>query len=248
MNAHETRRQNSAQNPYVAPSSVGVASLPELVVGAGRTLSNERQFALLKRDRHEEVRVYYSGDLKVLCGPCVSIVGTREVSVEGRRRSERLARELADQGVTVMSGLARGVDAAAHLATIAAGGRTAAVIGTPLDKCYPTENAKLQEEIYRNHLLLSPFAPGEITYRSSFPKRNRVMAMLSDATVIVEASDTSGTLHQAAECQRQGRWLFIMKSVAENPALTWPKSFIGKPKVVVLSSTDQILERTKWPN
>ena len=78
-------------------------------------------------------------------------------------------------------------------------------------------------------------------FRSNFPKRNRVMALLSDATVIVEASDTSGSLHQAAECLKNNRWLFIMRTVANDPSLSWPEKFIGKPRVAVLSSTEEIL-------
>ena len=133
------------------------------------------------------------------------------------------------------------MDAAAHTSAIEHNGSTIAVIGTPLDKAYPAENSALQEWIYNEHLLISPFRQGEAVFRGNFPKRNRVMAALSDATVIVEASDTSGTLHQAAECQRLGRWLFVMKSVAEDPALEWPKSFLGKEKVAVLTSTLDIV-------
>ena len=135
-----------------------------------------------------------------------------------------------------------GVDTAAHFGAMDNGGRTIAVIGTPLNKAYPAENAEVQERIYREHLLLSPFAEGERTFKSSFPKRNRVMALLTDATVIVEASDTSGSLHQAAECVRSGRWLFIMKSVMDDPKLTWPHNFLGNPKVRLLHNTDEIVD------
>jgi len=141
-----------------------------------------------------------------------------------------------------MSGLAKGVDTVAHRASIAAGGRTAAVIGTPISRAYPAENAELQMEIYSHHLLLSPFAEGEEVFRSNFPKRNRVMALLSDATVIIEASDTSGTLHQAAECQKNDRWLFILKSVVDDTRLTWPAKFLNHNKTMVLESTDDILK------
>jgi len=105
----------------------------------------------------------------------------------------------------------------------------------------------LQQSIYRDHLLVSPFPAGEQVYPSNFPKRNRVMAALSDASVIVEASDTSGTLHQAAECQRLGRWLFIMRAVAEDRKLKWPAKFIGKPKVAVLTSTAGIFDVVRRP-
>lgn len=141
----------------------------------------------------------------------------------------------------VVSGLALGVDTAAHEAAIAAHGSTIGVIGTPLDRAYPAENAPLQEEIYQHHLLISPFDRGEKTYRSSFPKRNRVMAALCDATVIVEASDTSGSLHQAAECARLGRWLFIAKSLVDNPDLEWPKKFLKHPRTATLSATNDLV-------
>jgi DNA processing protein len=207
-----------------------------------------KQFTLLTGRRDDpDAPVYYAGELTLLNRPAVSIVGTREVSEEGRGRARRLARELARAGILVVSGLARGVDTASHLGAIEGGGHTAAVIGTPLDKAYPAENAPLQEEIYRSHLLLTPFPVGERVYPSNFPKRNRVMAAVTDATVIVEASDTSGTLHQAAECGLLGRWLFIMKSVAENPHLSWPAKFIGKERVEVLSSTMEILDAIRRP-
>ena len=143
--------------------------------------------------------------------------------------------------MVVVSGLALGIDTAALASAIQHHGRVAAVIGTPLSKAYPAENGPLQERIWREHVLLTPFAEGETVFRSNFPKRNRVMAAVSDATVIVEASDTSGTLHQAAECQRLGRWLFIMRSVAEDRALKWPASFLGKSNTAVLDRTEEIV-------
>jgi DNA processing protein len=88
---------------------------------------------------------------------------------------------------------------------------------------------------------MTPFAVGDRVFRSNFPTRNRVMAAISDATAIIEASDTSGTLHQAAECVRLGRWLFVAKSVAEDRSLNWPTRFLGQTKVRVLSSTSDIL-------
>src|SRR4029077_2549969 len=102
---------------------------------------------------------------------------------------------------------------------------------------YPAENKRLQEQIYRDHLLISPFASGERVFRANFPERNKLMAALSDATAIIEAGDTSGTLHQAAECVRLGRWLFIAKSVMEDSSLKWPANFKHYPNVRTLSST-----------
>ena len=230
---------------YVTPTAVGSVGLSELLERIGRVQLRAEQLDLLRptasSPKGKNVTLYYTGRLELLEAPCVSIVGTRDVSDAGRSRAHRLASELAHAGVTVVSGLARGVDFAAHESAIRAGGKTVAVIGTPLTKAYPAENAFLQELIYREHLLLSPFRDRERVFRSNFPKRNRVMAAVSDATVIIEASDTSGTLHQAAECQRLGRWLFIAKSVAVDPSLSWPADFLGKPKTAVLSSSEDLI-------
>jgi DNA processing protein len=187
--------------------------------------------------------LYCAGDLSLVQRRCVAIVGSRAVSAEGRARTRRLARELSEAGVVVASGLAEGVDREAHTATIEASGKTFAVIGTPLDKAYPVANAALQEQIYREHLLLSPFRIGTTVYRSNFPQRNKFMAALTDATVIMEASDTSGSLHQAAECRqdRLDRWLFIARSVVDDSRLSWPKKFLGAPKVRILDRTEDIL-------
>ena len=191
------------------------------------------------------VPINYAGDFDLLKRKTVSIVGTRDVSPEGARRAARLGRELAEVGFLIMSGLARGVDTEALSSAIRSGGHVAAVIGTPLSKAYPAENSSLQEEIYLDHLLISPFDEKTPVFKSNFPKRNRVMALLSDATIIVEASDTSGTLHQAAECLRQGRWLFILSSVVADTRLSWPEKFLGKPKVVELRETADVISALK---
>lgn len=236
-----TSERSPKRSRYQAPTEVVCEELQAVLHRAGRDAKSDEQFDMLRTSARREVFLYHAGDIEALQFPTVSIVGTRDVSEDGWKRATRLSRGLAEQGVTVMSGLARGVDTAALTGAMRAGGRVVAVIGTALGKAYPAENGGLQEEIYRSHLLISPFSSEEPVYKSNFPKRNRVMALLSDATVIVEASDTSGTLHQAAECQRLGRWLFIAKSVAENPNLKWPASFLGKPKTAVLEEVSNIL-------
>jgi len=194
-----------------------------------------------------DIPLFFPGDLSLLKQPCVAIVGTRQVSDAGRLRTTRLARELVDAGVVIVSGLAYGVDTAAHQTAIEHGGRTIAVIGTPLDKASPSENAPLQEHIHREHLLISRFAVGERTFRTNFPLRNRLMAIISDATVVVEASDTSGTLHQAAECTRLGRWLFIAKSVVDDRSLSWPSKFLKYETCLPLEHVSQITSRILEP-
>lgn len=172
---------------------------------------------------HAPRTLFVQGDVKLLTqGSRVSIVGSRKASPEGIARAKKLARLLAERNVTVVSGLAEGIDTAAHSAAIDAGGRTVAVLGTPLDRVYPRENASLQERIARDHLVVSQFPPGSSVQKRNFPLRNRTMALVSDATVIVEASDTSGSLHQGWEAIRLGRGLFIAKSLADSPSLKWP--------------------------
>lgn len=223
---------------YDGPPDARAIALGALLAQLGRSAPSDRQMDILGGGG---ALVHYAGDLAVLLAPSVSIVGTREASEAGLLRAARLARELAAAGATVVSGLARGIDTAALTSAMAHQGRVAAVIGTPLDKAYPAENGALQKRIWCEHVLLSPFAAGEAVFRSNFPKRNRVMATVSDATVIVEASDTSGTLHQAAECQRLGRWLFIARSVADDRSLTWPAAFLGKPNTGILDNTEDVI-------
>jgi DNA processing protein len=207
----------------------GVARQP----GAGRYAPPAEQFTLSAAevgftDKRLVLKfpvLYAAGDRALLRQPAVAIVGSRKASGDGRKRAGELAAALARRGIVVMSGLAEGIDEAAHEAVIAAGGRTIGVIGTPLTSVYPAKHATLQRLIYSEHLLISPFPNGERTFPSHFPERNRVMARLSRATVIIEASDTSGALHQAVECEAAGRSLFIAKTVMENSALTWPKRF-----------------------
>lgn len=187
--------------------------------------------------------LFAAGRVELLARPLVAVVGTRSPSAAGTARASRLARELARAGVVVLSGLARGIDAAAHRAAIAAGGDTIAVIGTPIERVYPAAHADLQRLIARDHLLLSALAPGAPVERGSFPQRDRVLAALADVVVIIEAGDGSGTLHAATHAARLGRPLFLARSLLETGA-TWPARFLGKPTVHVLTETAQVLRAT----
>lgn len=187
--------------------------------------------------------VWTVGNTELLRSKCVAVVGTRDVSEDGARRARRIARELGRASVVVVSGLAKGVDKEALEAAIEDGGRVVATIGTPVTTAYPAENRRLQERIYRDHLLISQFRPGSRVFPSNFPARNKVMATITDATVIIEASDTSGTLHQAAHCVKLGRWLFIAKSLVDDPRCRWTGNFVGRyPTVRILSDTREVLE------
>lgn len=227
---------------YTAPPEPTILTLGAALRRSGRPQLTTDQLSFLgSRTKADDVPLYMAGDLSVLDGPAVAVVGARDVSAEGAARARRISRELAKAGVVVVSGLAKGVDANALSSAIDAGGRVAAVIGTPLSKAYPAENGALQAMIYAEHLLISPFAEGARVFPSNFPQRNRVMAAITDGSLIVEASDTSGTLHQAAECKTLGRWLFILRSVFDDPKLTWPKSFAKYDRMRVVDSTADVV-------
>ncbi|WP_092029926.1 DNA-processing protein DprA [Bradyrhizobium sp. OK095] len=244
MAQHAVQRTSPGRRSrYSAPRDQHQYLLPDLLQRIGRAELEPKQYDMLRRDMSGDPSVYYSGNLDLLDAPAVSIVGTREVSEPGWRRAYQLARSLSAAGVTVVSGLAKGVDTAALTGAVDNGGHAVAVIGTPLDKAYPAENAELQQTIYAQHLLLSPFRNGERIFKSNFPVRNRVMAAISDATVIIEASDTSGTLHQASECVKLNRWLFIAKSVIDDRSLKWPAKFLDYEKTAALTSVEDVLSR-----
>lgn len=235
-------RPEGRKRRYRPPHDVRSTSLGTLLGEIGRPNLEDDQLPFLGAGKGAPVELFYSGSIDLLKQPAIAIVGARDVSEAGAARARRLSRELSEAGVTIVSGLAKGVDVNAHRSAISAGGATVAVIGTSLSQAYPAEHAELQEDIAERHLLISPFPEGSRVFPSNFPKRNRVMAAVSDGSAIIEASDTSGTLHQAVECQKLGRWLFILRAVAEDSKLTWPAKFIGKPKVVVVSSTQEILD------
>ena len=177
--------------------------------------------------RYAPRTLYVAGKFETpLPRPRVALVGSRRASPEGLEAAGQLARHLAQNGVTVVSGLADGIDTAAHWGTIKAAGRTIAVLGTPLDRAYPAKNASLQNLIMREHCAVSQFQPRSEVHKRNFVERNLTMALIANASVVVEAGETSGSLHQAVEALRLGRPLFIWKKVFENRALRWPKRML----------------------
>jgi DNA processing protein len=184
------------------------------------------------RDAEAPVELlYYRGWWDLVETPSVAVVGTRMPSPEGIERTAAIARLLVKDEYTVVSGLAAGVDSTAHKSAIDAGGKTIAVIGTPINSVYPRENEALQKFIGDKFLVISQvpvYRYSKQDYRKNrffFPQRNITMSALTEATVIVEAGETSGTLTQARAAIDQGRKLFILDNCFKNPALTWPKRF-----------------------
>lgn len=189
--------------------------------------------------RNSPPQLWFAGDRSLLRQRRVAVVGTRKASEEGLRRAARLGRELAKQGVVVVSGLALGIDTAAHMAAIENGGRTIAVLGNGIDVRYPKRNSALQDAIAKDHLLLSQFEPGTPAIDRSFPSRNRTMALVSQATVIVEAQERSGTVSQGWEAIRLGRPLFLLRSLVKS-GLAWP-TLVLEYGAEILDDTEQLV-------
>jgi len=196
--------------------------------------------------KHAPTMLFFAGDPELLRSEKrVSVVGARNVSAEGERRTRSLVRSLVERGITVVSGLARGVDTIAHETALREGGRTIAVIGTPLDQCSPAQNRELQNRMMREELVVSQFAPGYPGGKNNFPMRNRTMALLSDGTIIVEAGEKSGTRHQGWEALRLGRPLFFLQNVAGDPALSWPGEMMRYgAQILTRDNLDHALEET----
>ncbi|MEM4282031.1 MAG: DNA-processing protein DprA [Candidatus Caldarchaeum sp.] len=155
----------------------------------------------------------------------VAVVGTRQPTSRAVEFTKQVVKDLVREKVAVVSGLARGVDTVAHKTAIENGGKTIAVLGTPLNRFYPPENRELQLTIMREHLAVSQFPPNHVTHPRDFILRNRTMALISDASIIVEAGETSGALSQGWEAIRLGRPLYIAPFMLEQN-LDWPKKMI----------------------
>lgn len=162
-------------------------------------------------------KLYYMGDIELLNSYCVALVGSRKCSDYGKRIAMKLGGKLAAEGITVVSGMARGVDTFAHKGALEAGGKTIAVMGTPIDECYPVANRQLKARIIEKGLVLSEYPPGYPTDRKNFPKRNRIISGLSRATILGEAGLNSGALITANLAVEQGREVYAIPANVDNP-------------------------------
>jgi DNA processing protein len=176
----------------------------------------------------------------------VAVVGSRRASDEGLRRAARLSRELVEAGFTVVSGLAQGIDSAAHIGALKAGGRTVAVMGTGLDHRYPTRNADLADHILKDGgALVTQFLPHQGPRPWTFPMRNVVMSGLALATAVVEAGRTSGARMQARMALYHGRAVFLLHSLVERH--DWAREYVEEgaygTRAIPVNSTAEIVQR-----
>jgi DNA processing protein len=181
--------------------------------------------------------VFVAGRLEPSDARSVAVIGARSASRGGLARTRAITDHLVDAGYTVASGLAAGIDTAAHTAVLARGGRTVAVIGTGLSHCYPLRNRELQHRIATECAVVSQFWPDAPPSRQSFPMRNAVMSGLTLGTVVVEASDRSGSRIQARLALAHGRPVFLPESLLEQH---WARDYASRPGTHVVRSPAEI--------
>lgn len=169
----------------------------------------------------------------------VAVVGTRQASQNGLRRAGRMAQLLSERGVTVVFGLARGIDTAAHQAALDSGGRTIAVVGTGIRRCYPAENKGLAERITEAGAIVSQFWPDAPPATYSFPRRNVTMSGIAQGTVVIEASSTSGAKMQARLALEHGKKVFLLRSLADSQE--WASKYIAERGAIRVEDVDDVV-------
>lgn len=192
--------------------------------------------------------LWVRGSLSDADSRSVAVVGTREASEQGLGRAREIAGELVASGYVVVSGLAEGIDTAAHLGTLEAGGRTIAVIGTGHRHAFPPANEPLQRRLATESAVVSPFPPDQGPRRWTFPARNAVMSGIARATVVVEATHTSGAKMQARLALEHGRQVVLVDSLLEH---AWARDYATRPGVHVVGDVAEVidlLDRLYAPN
>ncbi|MDD3375409.1 MAG: DNA-processing protein DprA [Candidatus Omnitrophica bacterium] len=195
----------------------------------------------LKNISDTPVVLYVKGTLEAIDANAISIVGSRRASVYGTSTAEKFAMQLSDFGITVVSGMARGIDTAAHRGALRAKGRTIAVLGSGLANIYPPENKKLAEDISRNGAVISEFPMSTKPLAGNFPRRNRIVSGLSLGVIVVEAAQRSGALITADLALEQGREVFAIPGKVDSPSAQGTNNLI-KQGAKLVSSIEDVLE------
>jgi DNA processing protein len=189
--------------------------------------------------------LFYRGTLAEADARSVAVVGTRSPSGAGLTRAAEMSAQLAGHGVTVVSGLARGIDTTAHRAALGGGGRTIAVLGTGITGCYPPENRGLAEQITRAGALVSQFWPTQGPHRDSFPRRNVVTSGLSQGTVVIEAGHTSGAKMQARLALEHGKQVFLPEALVAGQ--DWARGYAARSGAIIIGGADEVLPHLASP-
>ncbi|MGE3912327.1 MAG: DNA-processing protein DprA [Chloroflexota bacterium] len=185
--------------------------------------------------------LYVHGELSPADAWAIAVVGTRRATAYGRQVTERIVSDVARAGVTIVSGLARGIDTHAHRAALAAGGRTIAVLGSGLDRLYPEENRALAKQIMQQGAVVSEYPLGTPPDGTNFPRRNRIVSGLSRAILVVEADYKSGAMITATQAAEQGRDVFAVPGSIFSPFSAGPHQLIREGAKIVTEAAD-ILE------
>jgi DNA processing protein len=185
--------------------------------------------------------LYISGLLNRADHQAVAVVGSRNATASGRHLTEELSRDLAHLGVTVVSGLARGIDAAAHRGALAAGGRTVAVVGCGVDRTYPPEHHTLRKQIESNGAVVGELPLGSFPHGHHFPRRNRIISGMCMGVIVTEATINSGSLITARLAADQGREVFAVPGFVKAETSRGPKGLI-KQGAKLVENVDDVLE------
>jgi len=202
------------------------------------TLEDERYPPLLRVSSDPPLLLYVWGELRPEDVLAVAVVGSRRATPNGLRVARRIGRDLAASGFAVVSGLARGIDAAGHAGALEGGGRTLAVLGSGLDRIYPVEHRRLAESIARSGAVLTEFPFGAAPLKRHFPERNRLIASLSWATVVVEAARDSGSLITADLAADEGRSVFAVPGAVGEPNAEGTNDLLRRGGLVCRGATD----------
>ncbi|MCL2116874.1 MAG: DNA-processing protein DprA [Planctomycetaceae bacterium] len=196
---------------------------------------------LLRKIHDPPVFLFVQGEFKPADDLAIAIVGTRHTTHYGRTQAERLAAELSQSGFTIVSGLARGIDGAAHRGALAANGRTIAVLGSGLLNLFPAEHRQLADEVTEHGALISEYVPDQRPDKGTFPQRNRIVSGLSLGVLIVEAPRKSGALITASQAGEQGREVFAVPGPVDHESSRGCHRLI-RDGAILVESADDILE------
>lgn len=216
-----------------AAGSNGIGIIPQ---------DDQRYPAVLKETEGAPIVLYMRGDYLDADRYGVAVVGSRDHSAYGEQTTRQLVRDLAATGLTIISGMARGIDTLAHRETLAAGGRTIAVLGSGLDVCYPSENRGLMDRLARSGCAVSEFPPGTMPLRENFPRRNRLISGLSLGVLVVEAAVDSGSLITAQYAVEQNREVFAVPGNITSVTSGGTNKLIRQGARLVTASRDIIEE------
>ncbi len=223
------------------PLQVAVADIERWTQSGLRFMTiMDEEYPSQLRAIHEAPPVLFTRGMLVGDDRAVSVVGSRKASERGLLMASAIARSLVGAGMTIVAGLALGVDTAAHRAALDAGGRTVAFIGTGINRTYPAQNRSLHEEIAEKGLLASQFWPDAPPQKFTFLMRNATMSGYGCATVVVEAGEQSGARAQARMAVSHGRPVILTDLVVEKN--TWAQAMVGRPGVRVASSTQEVVD------